>query len=185
MQHINLSGYPGAGKTTIFELFLEKYPETLVVPKVTTRPRRPNEGDLEYLFLTDDEFKQKEMFGQIVGVEKIIQKEIPYYYGIPTQELWPKISSKTRLVLSLFGEHAPDIRDEFFPDMKLFFLSLRDKVLLEKRLRERCELDGSDFQSRKILLDQYLTSNIEARYDHVVFNDTTPDKCLDQIFSFL
>ncbi|MCX6747765.1 MAG: hypothetical protein NTW98_02350 [Candidatus Nomurabacteria bacterium] len=185
MTHLNLSGYPGAGKTTIFNLFLDIYPETVVIPKVTTRPRRPEEGDLEYIFLSNSEFESKCALGQIVGVEEIPQKGIICYYGIPTPALWPPVPSSTKILLSLFGEKAPEVRGQFLPGMKLIFLSLSDKPLLVERLRERCMVDGSDFQARFNLIQSYLSSGIEDLYDHIVNNDTSPEECLEKIISLI
>jgi guanylate kinase len=181
--HINLSSFAGGGKTTVSKTLLDTY-RTVMIPKITTRPRRDTEEIPEYIFVSRDEFEARRSQGHFLAVEEIKLNGETHYYAIPVVEEWPSIPEGTELVLSAFGEKAR-IAQEHFPELRLVFISLRDKNLLAERLRHRCLMDGSNFDKKWAQNERYFASRIEGQYDFVVFNDGTPEECAAEIMAII
>lgn len=181
--HINLSSFAGGGKTTISRLLLATY-RTVMVPKITTRPRRPEEEIPEYIYVSRDEFEVRRTQGHFIAVEDIAMNGIACCHAIPQPELWPCVPEGTELILSAFGEQARAAQ-KYIPDLKLIFISLRERSILAQRLRHRCEIDGSNFEKKWAQNERYFQTHIEDNYDFVVYNDTSPQDCVDQIIEII
>ncbi len=177
--HLNLSGFPGAGKTTIAKKIMEIH-STIIIPKVTTRPRRPTENGGEYVFISMEEFQQRNKNGDFIAVEPNIIDGVIHYYAIPKEKFWPEVPKTAELVLSLFGIYAKTVK-EYVPKMKLGFVTYKNMEILKERLRTRCLEDGSNFQEKMKLIEQYLQSNIQDGYDYPLYNDGTIGETLKQV----
>mgnify|MGYP001583025078 CR=1 FL=1 len=181
--HVNLSSFAGGGKTTVSKILLDTC-RTVMIPKITTRSRRDTEEIPEYIFVSREEFEFRKSQGYFLAVETIKLNGESHYYAIPVVEEWPSIPEGTELVLSVFGEKAR-IAKEHVPEMKLVFISLRDKNLLAERLRHRCLTDGSNFDKKWAQNKRYFASHIERQYDVVVYNDGTPEECATEIMAII
>ncbi len=177
--HLNLSSYPGGGKTTVTKLLLETY-SVVLIPKFTTRPQRPVEDIPEYIFIDKEEFLYRESDGQFIAKEAIQRHGETYHHAIPKIQYWPKIPTGTELILSVFGVHAPYAK-KFMPNMKLCFIDFENKDILMKRLYDRCILDNSDFEEKKRVVEGYITDDIKSNYDHIIYNDGTIHETLEKI----
>jgi guanylate kinase len=179
--HINLSSFAGGGKTTISKLLLEKY-KTVIIPKITTRAKRFTEKEVpEYIFVSQEEFGLLKSQEHFLAVEEITNKGI-HYHAIPKIEYWPSIPEGTELIISAFGEQARIVQ-KFIPEIKLIFIGIKDKKILADRLFKRCAIDGSNFEKKWALNERYFSENFQNRYDFVVYNDTTPEECVEQIIT--
>lgn len=181
--HVNLSSFAGGGKTTIAKLLMAKY-RTVMIPKITTRPRRPIEEIPEYIFVSQEEFEFRRSQGHFLSIEETITNGGAHYHVIPRIEHWPCVPDGTELVLSVFGSEAR-LAQAYAPEMKLIFISLRDRDLLAERLRRRCELDGSNFNRKWALNERYFSTEIEKKYDFIVYNDGAPEECVSQIITII
>jgi len=179
--HINLSSFSGGGKTTISKILLGTY-RTVMIPKFTTRSQRPTGEIPEYVFISREEFEFRKAQGHFLAVEEIAENGKVHHIAIPVVQYWPPIPQGTELILSAFGEKAR-LAQRYAPEMKLIFISIRDKCLLADRLRKRCALDGSNFEKKWALNERYFSTNLEAQYDYVVYNDGTPEECVAQILA--
>ena len=178
--HVNLSSFAGGGKTTISKLLLEKY-RTIVIPKITTRPRRNVEVDIpEYIHVSQEDFEVRREHGDFIAVSPSLVDGEVYHHAITRPEFWPIISDETELILSAFGTKARLVQ-QYVPDLKLVFISFKDETILRERLRQRCSLDGSNFTEKWTKNEQYFAVDIESQYDFIVYNDTTPEECVSQI----
>jgi guanylate kinase len=181
--HLNLSSYPGGGKTTLTKLMINTY-SCLLIPKFTTRPPRPIEDIPEYIFIKEDEFLYKKNAGHFITIEPInIYGEI-HYSAIPKIEHWPKPDKNTKFVLSTFGENAPYAK-QFIPKMKLIFIDFKNKDILMERLYLRCLLDNSGFEEKKKIIEQYIQKDIKRNYDHIIYNDGSIEESLEQILNLV
>src|SRR3989344_7298461 len=166
--HINICGYPGAGKSTIARLRASRY-RTVWIPRVTTRPpRRGEKNGHEYLFVTNEEFLRMSESGELLywpeasGVKKIGRLE--YLRGTLAPKSWPRPGRDTELILSVFGARvAPRIKKELSPGMLNVFLGgrevaglaveillLMEKEVLVKRLLRRHDEDTGEDHLRVI-----------------------------------
>jgi guanylate kinase len=183
LPHINLSSYPGGGKTTLTEQLIDNY-SVLIIPKFTTRPRRPVEKIPEYIFIEEKEFLCRKNAGQFIAIETICIYGKLYHTAIPKVEYWPKATENTELILSVFGINAPYVK-RFVPDIKLFFIDFRNKNILMERLYSRCLLDNSDFEEKKRIIEKYIQGNITKDYDYIIYNDGTWEESLQQVLSLI
>jgi guanylate kinase len=77
-----ICGPSGVGKTTILSE-ISKHPLVLISKTFTTRPKRNEESDSQYFFITRDEFEAKYFAGEIIEKENIYG----YFYGLPSNLL--------------------------------------------------------------------------------------------------
>jgi len=181
--HVNLSSYPGGGKTTLSKLLINNY-SCLLIPKFTTRPPRPVEEIPEYLFIKDDEFLYKKNAGHFIAIEPINIYGKIHYSAIPKVEYWPKPDKNTELILSAFGENAPYAK-QFVTNIKLVFIDFIDKNILIERLYSRCLFDNSGFEEKKKIIETYIQKDIKRNYDYIIYNDGTEEECLEQILALI
>ncbi len=177
LPHINISGYPGIGKSTVTEALGIRY-RTFVIPKMTTRPRRLK-NEPEYIFVTKKEFRKRKKMGQFISITPNIVNKITYHNAILKPEYWPPIPSETEILISLFGSEAQLVK-EYIPTMKLCFISFKNKELMVSRLKERCDQDNSGFEDKLAKIELHQSNQIEKNYEYIVYNDTSIEDCADQ-----
>ena len=182
--HINVCGYPGAGKSSVAALLGFEY-LTLWIPRITTRPRRPGEGKNEYRFVTPDEYETMYESGVILpwkdasGLKKV--GTVEYKRGTPAPAYWPHPLPGTELILSVFGKVAPELKRRLTPNMMNFFLVGKPWTLLE-RLAERKQLDCERMRWHWKTIERYRRQKIEINFDHVIdTTDLSPEEVAKQI----
>ena len=107
-----------------------------------------------------------------------------YISGVLHPKYWPQPTSRTKLVISIFGRSSPKMKKyvkeyapEHVPEMTNFFLRLKTREL-KKRLGNRNQKLGLSFDSRLWgETIRYLRTHPENDFDHVVYNDGTPEEC--------
>ena len=181
--HINLSSYPGGGKTTLTKILLSEH-KAVLIPKFTTRPERPNEEIPEYIFISPEEFEARRQRGDFIAVEAISRYGVTHHHAIPKIEHWPKIPEGTELIVSVFGIEAQQAK-EFVPSIRLCFIDFHDKEILKTRLRERCKIDNSDFASKLETIERYVQERLHEKYESIIYNDGTTQESIGQILRIL
>jgi guanylate kinase len=190
---ITLDGLAGAGKTKISQLLTKKY-RTHWYPRITTRNRRPGEiPGQEYLFISEDQFKALNAAHRIMPhtVRHSPKKEGGNEYrGILVPEMWPQRPGTEQLRLSVFGSrikvvkaYLDDHRGEFpeFQNMHSFFIGMRDTETLRRRLQERCRKHKLNFIEKWKRNLWYTSIDLQGDYEHIVYNDGTPEECIAEI----
>lgn len=145
---IFLIGPMGSGKTTIAnELVKNGFVKTRAI---TTRPKRPNESDDEYLFTDNEGFKSAVIWDDIRAIRVYSTKLGIWRYGISMKEFQKDRDTVTILDPSSFEYLAPDIGESVFgvfldaPEdiCKLRALARGDDP---KEVDRRIESDREDF----------------------------------------
>lgn len=109
---IFLIGPMGSGKTTIAnELVKNGFVKTRAI---TTRPKRPNESDDEYLFTDNEGFKSAVIWDDIRAIRVYSTKLGIWRYGISMKEFQQDRDTVTILDPSSFEYLAPDIGESVF-----------------------------------------------------------------------
>lgn len=109
---IFLIGPMGSGKTTIAnELVKNGFYKTRAI---TTRPKRPNESDDEYLFTDNKGFKSAVIWDDIRAIRVYSTKLGIWRYGISMKEFQQDRDTVTILDPSSFEYLAPDIGESIF-----------------------------------------------------------------------
>jgi guanylate kinase len=68
---IGLVGPSGSGKSTLINEMIRRFPDRIALKKsLTTRPKRNEEDELSYFFVTVEELRRREAIGQLVQVSE-------------------------------------------------------------------------------------------------------------------
>jgi guanylate kinase len=129
-----LSAPSGAGKTTIFKVALKEIEGLEASISLTTRPPREGETDgLDYHFVSEEEFKQREAAGAFAELARVFDS----CYGTPRAPLDRAITSERDILLDIDVQGATQIRAAYPRDSVTIFVLPPSFAELEGRLRGR------------------------------------------------
>ncbi len=165
-QLIAISAPSGTGKTTLCRALQKRDPSLNFSVSCTTRPKRSYEKDgFDYLFISDEDFKQKMNQGEFVEYEEVHG----YLYGTLKSILDQAVANEELLLLEVDVRGAMTIK-ALYPEhsVSIFLLPPSMEVL-----RKRLELRGTDSEERilKRLQRLELEMGYKDRFDHIVIND--------------
>ena len=181
-----IAGPSGAGKTVIATEIVNQYPEFTFLRSGTTRAKRGDIHDSEYLYYTEEEFLR--------AVENGEMAEHAVYggcmYGTPNSELERAFSEgKTPLlVLDLNGVRSLALHPKYSACNVYVYADL-DTV--EQRLHNRYFVENpkpdseKNFNLRKVQnLNDWLGLQEYEEYIHALIeNDRTIDECCSRVLS--
>ena len=127
----------GAGKTTLIKKVLEYAQEhdknvALSVSHTTRPPRDGEEDGVDYLFISEDDFKQNIENGEYIEYANVHGN----YYGTPRSELDKNQNINSKILLEIDWQGALQIMNHY-PDAESVFISPPSVDELRKRLMER------------------------------------------------
>lgn len=181
-----IAGPSGAGKTVIATSIVEKHPEFTFLRSGTTRPKRGDAHDDEYLYYTVEEFESAIANGEMA--------EYAVYgghlYGTPNSELDRAFSEgKTPLlVIDLNGVKSLALHPGY-SDCSIYIYT--DIDVIEDRLRARYFGENERADSEKNFNDR-MAQNIKDWHDipdyeeyfHAfIENNRTVEECCDKVLS--
>ena len=159
-----VTGPSGAGKGTLIERVLPRFPDLAVAVSATTRPQRPGERDgVHYYFLTSAEFDRR-----IEGQEFLEWVDyVGNRYGTLLSEIDRLREAGKAPLLELETEGALRVKRRVAGAVTVFVTAPVEE--LERRLRERAtestgEIGGRIETARRQLAEQ-------GEFDYVVEND--------------
>ncbi len=157
----------GAGKTTIVQHLLKKFPQLAFSVSATTRTRRPGETDgVDYYFLEPLEFQRKIEAGAFVEWEEVYANQ---YYGTLRTELERLWRLGKDIIFDIDVKGALSLKEQYGERALTVFIrppSLQD---LEQRLRDRQTEDEKNLQKRLRRMSEEL--NFENKFDRLLVND--------------
>ena len=160
-----ITGQSGAGKGTLIERLLERFPQLELAVSATTRERRPGERDgVHYYFISPEEFDRRLEDGEFLE-----------YHVFPWGQRSGTLSSEIEriaadgrvCVLELETEGALAVADRVAEAVTIFITAPIDE--LERRLRERATESAGEIDERLEVARQQL--EVADRFDHVIEND--------------
>jgi guanylate kinase len=160
-----ITGQSGAGKGTLIERLLERFPQLELAVSATTRERRPGERDgVHYYFISPDEFDRRLANGEFLE-----------YHVFPWGQRSGTLSSEIEriaadgrvCVLELETEGALVVADRVPEAVTIFITAPIDE--LERRLRERATESAGEIHERLEVARQQL--EVADRFDYVIEND--------------
>jgi guanylate kinase len=182
--HINISSYAGGGKTTIANYLLNSGYKVFMIPRITSRPRRPDEAESsEYIFVSPEDFEVMETAGHIFASNPVVSHGKIHKSGVLKREFWSDIPDQVDFIISIFGLSKVHEIESNFPDMVNVFIDFKDKTILNDRLRLRCLKDNSDYETKVLKNAEYDTRNLKSLFKHIVHNDSSPEECIEQILT--
>jgi guanylate kinase len=168
-----VTGPSGAGKGTLIERVLPRFPELAVAVSATTRPQRPGEQDgVHYYFLSRSEFDRKIAAGEFLEWVDYVGNR----YGTLRSEIDRLRNAGKAPLLELETEGAQRVKARVEGAVTVFVTAPVEE--LERRLRERATEStgeiGGRIETAKRQLEQ------QGEFDYVVANDDR-DQAADRL----
>jgi guanylate kinase len=160
-----ITGQSGAGKGTLIERLLERFPQLELAVSATTRERRPGERDgVHYYFISPEDFDRRLANGEFLE-----------YHVFPWGQRSGTLSSEIEriaadgrvCVLELETEGALVVADRVPEAVTIFITAPIEE--LERRLRERATESAGEIHERLEVARQQL--EVADRFDYVIEND--------------
>jgi guanylate kinase len=159
-----VTGPSGAGKGTLIQLVLPRFPELAVAVSATTRAQRPGEEDgVHYWFLTPEEFERRREAGELLEWVDFVGNR----YGTLNSEIERLRAAGKAPLLELETEGAKRVKKRTEGAVTIFVTAPVDE--LERRLRERDTESSGAIDDRLDVARGQLEE--AADFDHVVEND--------------
>jgi guanylate kinase len=159
-----VTGPSGAGKGTLIERVLPRFPQLAVAVSATTRPQRPGEEDgVQYYFLTRPEFERRVAAGEFLESVDYVGN----LYGTLLAEVDRLRRAGKAPLLELETEGALRVKRLVERAVTVFVTAPVDE--LERRLRERATESSGEIGDRIAKARRQLAE--QGSFDHVVEND--------------
>jgi guanylate kinase len=160
-----LSSPSGAGKTSISRRLLELEPDVSLSISVTTRPRRPSEGEgVHYHFIDKETFLRMRSGGELLEHAEVYGN----LYGTPRGPVEAALAQGRDVLFDVDWQGAQQLRQSMHEDVVSLFILPPSVVELERRLRTRAEDDEATVAYRlgRVAAD---VTHWDA-YDYVLVN---------------
>jgi guanylate kinase len=159
-----VTGPSGAGKGTLIQLVLPRFPELALAVSATTRPMRPGERDgVDYWFLARDEFQQRVDEGGFLEYVDFVGNR----YGTLRSEIDRLRAAGKAPLLELETEGAKRVKRRIDGAVTVFVTAPVGE--LERRLRERATESSGVIDDRLSKAREQLDE--AGDFDYVVQND--------------
>ncbi|HZQ16097.1 MAG TPA: guanylate kinase [Gaiellaceae bacterium] len=159
-----MTGPSGAGKGTLIELVLPRFPELALAVSATTRAQRPGEVDgVHYWFLTAEEFERRVQQGEFLEHVDYVGNR----YGTLRSEIDRLRAQGKAPLLELETEGAKRVRARVENAVTIFVTAPVPE--LERRLRERATESSGQIDERIATARRQLSE--AGDFDEIVEND--------------
>jgi guanylate kinase len=168
-----LSAPSGAGKTTLSRGALGTNLGLQASVSLTTREPRAGEcHDIDYTFVTDEEFRRKLAAGHLAEWAQVFDAS----YGTPREPLDRAVASGTDILLDIDIQGARQIRRSYPGDSVTIFVLPPSFAELEERLRRRGTEDEAAIERR--LLRARDEASAFPEYDYLIVNSDLTDSLI-------
>jgi guanylate kinase len=159
-----VTGPSGAGKGTLIQLVLPRFPELALAVSATTREQRPGEEDAtHYWFLDRDEFDRRVEAGEFLEWVDFVGNR----YGTLRSEIDRLRALGRAPLLELETEGAKRVKRRVEGAVTVFVTAPMDE--LERRLRDRATESSGVIDDRLAVAREQLAE--AGDFDYVVEND--------------
>ena len=171
---IIVSGPSGSGKSTVTKIVKDKLNIPLSISATTRNPRDGEIDGKDYLFLSEEEFKNK-----IANDEFYEYAEVHgNYYGTLKKTVEDNLNKGLNVILEIDVQGAL-IAKEKKKDAILVFFRTKDMEVLEKRLRDRKTDSEEVIQTR--LKNAETELKYENKYNYTIINENLEDSIQELI----
>jgi guanylate kinase len=159
-----VTGPSGAGKGTLIQLVLPRFPDLAPAVSATTRPQRPGEEDgVHYHFLSPDDFQAKVEAGEFLEYVDYVGNR----YGTLNSEIDRLRAAGKAPLLELETEGAQRVKRRDDHAVTIFVTAPVEE--LERRLRKRATESSGAIGERIETAKRQL--ELQGQFDYVVEND--------------
>jgi len=160
-----VAGPSGAGKGTLIEELIRRYPDVWLSVSATTRkPRRGEVDGVHYRFLDEKEFREMRDAGEFLEWAEVHGN----LYGTPRASVAQELASGRDVILEIDVQGARQVREKV-PDAAFIFVLPPSVDVLEERLRNRGTEKEGDLGTR--LRNAIEECREKDDYEYVVVND--------------
>jgi len=162
-----ISGLSGAGKGTIVNALLNKYPNEYVL-SVSATTRAPRDGEQEgreYFFKTKEEFSEMLERGELLEHACYVDN----FYGTPKAWVRSQLESNRNVILEIEVQGAFQIK-KIIPEALLIFIEPPSMEELRRRLKGRGTETDEQIEARLERAVEEL--KLKGRYDYTIVNET-------------
>ena len=176
-----ISGPSGAGKSTLRRRLIECAPVPLVRSvSATTRQPRPGEvNDVDYHFLSQEEFARRRRRGEFLECFQVFEQGD--WYGTPRDEVAAGLADGKWVLLEIDVQGAQAVERQY-PDAISIFIRPSSVEELERRLRGRNT--ETDLAVELRLKEARAEIAMADRYRYQVVNDDL-DRAVEEIRDIL
>ena len=169
-----ISAPSGAGKSSLVNALLKKYPDIHLSISCTTRPARPGEEHgREYHFVSVEEFSKWREHNNLLEWAEVHGN----FYGTPRPFVEEKIRNGENILLEIDWQGARQVRKQF-PDIIDIFILPPSIEELENRLKNRGQ-DSDTVISRRLLAASSEIAHADE-FEYVIINGSF-DTALTQL----
>ena len=171
---IIISAPSGSGKTTIVNRLQEKMPGLVRLVSYTTRKQRKDEvNQKDYIFITEEEFKEKIEKGDLLEWEEVFGN----YYGSSEEQLVEALEKSDDVILSIDVKGAREVRKKY-PESISIFIMPPSVDELATRLKKRDTDEESAVSTRLKEAEREMAASDE--YDYLIVNEDL-DKAIEEM----
>lgn len=180
---IVLCGPAGVGKGTVLGLVREQHPEIWLSVSATTRQPRPGEVDgVNYFFMPEQEFLDKEAAGEFLETADVFGLA---HYGTPVKPVVEHLERNIPVILEIDIQGARSVKQragELGIEVMTVFIAPPSFEELERRLigrgTETPEQQAKRLETAKIELAA------ESEFDKVIVNNVV-DEAADELWNLI
>lgn len=180
---IVLCGPAGVGKGTVLGRVREQHPEIWLSVSATTRQPRPGEVDgVNYFFMPEQEFLDKEAAGEFLETADVFGLA---YYGTPVKPVVEHLERNIPVILEIDIQGARSVKQragELGIEVMTVFIAPPSFEELERRLigrgTETPEQQAKRLETAKIELAA------ESEFDKVIVNNVV-DEAADELWNLI
>lgn len=165
-----LSSPSGAGKTTISRMLLERDSNLRMSISVTTRPRRPGEGEgRDYYFIDQMVFERMVQDGALLEHALVFGNR----YGTPRAAVERMLAEGRDVLFDIDWQGTQQLAEKARDDLVSVFVLPPSTAELERRLRTRAADSEDEVQRRMSKASDEMSH--WAEYDYVIVNRNLDD----------
>jgi guanylate kinase len=169
---IVVSGPSGAGKSTICQRAVIKGGYYLSISATTRKPRE-GEGEGQYIFLTEEEFRSNIDSGEFLEYAFVHGN----YYGTLKKPVFENLEKGNDVILEIDVQGSMQVK-KIYPDCEMIFVLPPSPEELRARLKGRKSETEEEYMLR--LKNSAGEVRLAHEYDYLVINDNI-DNAVDEI----
>ena len=173
---IVVTGPVGSGKTVIFQSLKKKHPSWKIVKSYTTRKPRPNEKDEKFIFITEEEFKEKVKTDEIIEYEKYAGN----FYGTSKSSIHNLIEEEDIVITHVNLKGAEYLKKNFSNVVDIYLYVPVE--ILKQRIEDdktRGKKDMKEYEERfKAATKQNKQKN---KFTHIIENTSSINSAVTKI----